>query len=171
MMTIDEIRKECVDTFKKANVDFEKQNIRLSLNGRLSRTLGKCKFLRCGSKITVTDIEISRKFAEMSDAKTIVDVIRHECAHALAIILSGESHGHDSYFKQICHMIGTYNDGTCTDITGSLNDEDNFYKYIVYCPTCNKTLAKYHRISNVIKNIDNYKCKDCGSKIAYRQNF
>ena len=167
-MTIQEVKTICVNTFAIVGLEFK--DIIVLANGRLTRTLGRCCYERKCGKVVPVRLEFSRQLLETATAQSITDVILHECAHAIAAIETGESQGHNKYFKNVCARIGTDNDGTKTKVESTISDTQ-LYKYFIVCKGCGEVLGKYHRAGKVIKNIDDYSCPHCNHKLSVLQNF
>ena len=168
-MDFKDILTHITEAFDKGGYDFSKQNIDVKINNRLTQTLGRCMYHRCGDLITPYKIEFSGQFLRTSTDKSIIDVIYHECAHALTTIETGEKHGHDVIFKAMCKRIGTTNDGITTEVERTVA-ETEIFKYCVYCNKCNKMVGKYHRAGNVVKTPQFYSCK-CGGSLKVIQNY
>lgn len=94
-MTLQEIKKRCEDAFAIVGLEFD---LPVLINSRLTKTLGRCIYKRCGDQVYPLRIEFSRQFIETSTEQCIQDVILHECAHAIACIETGERQGHNTYF-------------------------------------------------------------------------
>ena len=154
------------EAFEKAGYDFDKYHIEVSINPRLSTTLGRCKYVnRFPSKI-----ELSAKFLAGATDKEIIDVIYHEAAHALVMIETREIHHHDACFKAMCKRIGTTNDKTQMKVE-FMAEEPKMFKYHVICNKCGKIVGKYRRAGNVVKNCENYYCVECGGSLSVIQNY
>lgn len=170
MMSLSEVKNRCVKVFQSAGIDLAKyQNIDIAVNARLTRTLGRCCYTRNAGKVTPSKIEFSKLFLETGTKQTIEDVIKHECAHAIACIETGERQGHNNYFKAVCARVGTDNDQCATQAKFEV-DDTQVYKYFVYCKKCGKLVGKYHRRGKVIQNLPYYTCK-CGGSLELKQNF
>ena len=168
-MTIENVMVHVNEAFSKAGYNFPACGIEVSINKRLTRTLGRCKSVRHGDIVTPQAIEFSAEMLETATDKTIIDVIYHECAHALVGIETCEKHGHDAVFKAMCRRIGTDNDGTVTEVERTVA-ETEVYKYCVYCNKCGKIVGKYHRAGKVVKTPQFYSCK-CGGSLTVIQNY
>ena len=166
-MTLQEVKERCEKAF--ASVGLEFKNINVLINGRLTRTLGRCCYERSCGKVVPVRLEFSRQFLETSTEQNIQNVILHECAHAIACIETGERQGHNQYFKNVCKHLGTNNDGTTTAVDSTVS-ETQLYKYFVICKDCGQMCGKYHRAGKVIKNINYYHCS-CGGNLKVEQNF
>lgn len=163
------IKEYCEKAFTRAGYDFNNYDIAIVINGRITKTLGRCFYKRERNKVVPTKIEISRQLIETSSTQTIVDVIYHECAHALASIETGEQQGHNKIFKEMCARIGTTNDGVSTHVERTVTQEE-VYKYTIYCPNCGFR-GGYNRMCKTLQNLAYCSCKDCGShELFYKQN-
>ena len=133
----------------------------VKLNGRLKRTLGRVTFITRNNISSPTLVEFSKQLLETCTDDTIWNVVAHEAAHYIATARTGESHGHDTYFKSICAEIGTSNDGTKTTTERTVNNSQ-IYKYQIECPNCG--IIQYaHRMGKNLKNIHLCTCGKCGS--------
>ena len=168
-MTIQELTKTCSKVFNMVGLNFEDYNIEVGINGRLTKTLGRCMYIKRVDEIKPYRIEFSKQFLETSTPTCILDVIKHECAHAIATIKTGEKHGHDAYFKSVCAKVGTTNDGVTTDAERTVAD-DKIFKYFVICENCGKVCGKYHKAGKVIQHPEFYTC-ECGGKINVKKNW
>ena len=158
MYDISRVRREFIQICGKAGVEVTAP---INLNGRLTRTLGRVHEQKENGVWKPVLVEFSKQLIETSTDKSIYDVIAHEAAHYIVTSRTGESHGHDAFFKAVCAEIGTTNDGTVTRVERTVS-EDSLYKYNVYCPTCNKTIGGYSRMCRTLKEIDMCQCKGCG---------
>lgn len=81
--------------------EFGLSNWKFSFNNS-KRRLGLTRFPSGGSAGT---IELSRYFVALNSSEAIDETIRHEIAHALAFLSSGEV-GHGQSWKQACEVVG-----------------------------------------------------------------
>lgn len=105
--TVERITELCVEYCDRCNIKF---NSPVVINGRLTRTLGRCFYEGHGSVWNPVKIEISRQLLETATDESIEAVIAHECAHYVSCAITHENHGHDSTFRFYCEKIGTTND-------------------------------------------------------------
>ena len=105
--TVERITELCVEYCDRCNIKF---NSPVVINGRLTRTLGRCFYEGHGSVWNPVKIEISRQLLETATDESIEAVIAHECAHYVSCAITHENHGHDSTFRFYCKKIGTTND-------------------------------------------------------------
>ena len=156
MWTIEKITEYCKEVCGKVNVEF---SIPISINGRLTRTLGRVHSTRVNGSVTPQRMEFSRQFLETSSDESIQQVIKHECAHYLVTATTHESHGHDAVFKQMCAAIGCEADKTSTEVERVVEIRD---KYEVFCPNCGK-IGGFSRMCKTIQNIEHCTCRKCNS--------
>lgn len=168
MYTLDKIEIQFKGICAKAGVSC---NVPITINSRLTRTLGRVVIDNFIGIWKPTKIEFSKQFIETSSDASIEDVIKHEAAHFIATSRTGEDHGHDIYFKSICAEIGTTNDGTTTKVERTV-DESSLYKYAIYCDTCDKVIGGKSRMCRTIKEIKFCTCKACNtSNLRVIQNW
>jgi len=168
MWTIDKITALCIDYCGKAGVKF---NSPVFINGRLTRTLGRCFYEKRGTVWNPTKIEISRQLLETSTDESIEAVIAHECAHYVTCALTHETHGHDSTFKFYCEVIGTNNNMTHYDDLERTKSNEEIYKYSLYCSKCGKFVGGRSRACNITKAPHNYFTKCCEAEVKVVKNW
>lgn len=160
--TLEKIKEEFSAACESVGVKLQHP---ISLNGRLSNTLGRVKY-----RVGVYDgearpdcIEFSTKFVTNGADEDIHRVILHEAAHYIVTVQTKRKHGHDKVFKAMCARLGTDNDCAQTDLQLPI-----MKKYMIMCPTCNKTIGGYDRMCKTIKMIENHDgsvwCKTCGCR-------
>lgn len=171
-MTIEEMTKICKSACFCYDMTFD---LKIELNARLTRTLGRVKLAAMPDGTWVpTQFEISKKAFEEATADSLRDIVLHECAHYIATKRTGQNHGHDEYFKNICRRIGTSAENTT--IKATFKKEDNIgkpaHKYSIFCKTCNKEIGNRDKMCPVLRDIDNCYCKKCGQyNLYYTQNW
>ena len=169
MYDLERVQNEVKETLVKANASLL-TNVPIQLNGRLTRCLGRIMYRGANGKVYPTRIEFSKLLLEDTHDETIYQVILHECAHYIAWYRTGERHGHDLLFKQICAEIGCTNDGAKCDIE-ELRSAEQHYKYAIYCPNCG-FIGGYSRWSNTLESLPYCTCKKCGSQeLSYVKNW
>ena len=168
MWTIERITNLCIDYCRKCGVTF---NSPVIINGRLTRTLGRCFYMRTGEAWKPTKIEISRQLLETSTDESIEAVIAHECAHYVACAVTHENHGHDSTFRFYCEKIGTSNDTAVYEDLQRTKTNEEIYKYTLYCSECGKFVGGRSRASRIIKEPWNYYTKCCDAELKIIKNW
>lgn len=158
MYTIERVQREFTDICSKAGVQVTSP---ITVNGRLTRTLGRVCMVRRGETVENEKVEFSKQLLETATDDTIWNVIAHEASHYIATARTHKAQGHNAYFRSICAEVGTTNDGTKTHVERTVSAEQ-VYKYTVICPNCGE-IAHYHRMSKNLKNISSCYCKKCNS--------
>jgi predicted SprT family Zn-dependent metalloprotease len=167
MMNINDMKILCETACRKYNIPF---TLPIVINKRFTRTLGQVTFEQQASNFVPIKFEISEALIDNCTDQQVKDVVLHECAHYIAAVVSNQNHGHDAYFKRICHTIGTTNDTATTkdtDLTERLTKLD---KYTVYCPRCG-AIGGYQRMCSTLRYIKSCYCKKCkGYGLYYAEN-
>ncbi len=168
MFTMEDIKKELNRLSAIVGDTFD---IPVTINGRLTRTLGRVHS-ECHNGVWFpVRMEFSKQFLESSTEECILSVIQHEWAHYFVTKDTGESHGHDATFKAMCARVGCANDKTKTKVERTVS-ESSLYKYQVYCPTCDAFIGGYNRMCRTLKEIHHCECKRCGNGgLTYVQNW
>ena len=168
MWTVERITELCIDYCKRCDVIF---NSPVVINNRLTRTLGRCFYMRMGDVWNPTKIEISRQLLKTATDESIEAVIAHECAHYVACALTHKNHGHDSTFRFYCEKIGTINDtAVYADLERTTANEE-IYKYTLYCSKCGKFVGGRSRACRITKEPENFYTKCCNVEVKVCQNW
>lgn len=168
MFTLEMIKTELNKLSNSVGDTFD---IPVSINARLTRTLGRVMQYKQGKKCWSDRMEFSKQFLETSTDESIISVIQHEWAHYYVTKITGENHGHDVEFKKVCAMIGCTNDKTETKVERTVAEE-SLSKYVVYCPSCGEPIGGFSRMCPTLKNLDRCTCGKCGSgDLYYVQNW
>lgn len=168
MWTVKRIEDLCVEYCNRCGVTF---NSPVAINGRLTKTLGRCFYEKDGLIYKPTKIEISKQLLETSTEECIKNVIAHECAHYVATAITHETHGHDKVFKKYCAMIGIENDTSVYHNLARTKSNEEIYKYTLYCEKCGKFVGGRHRACKITKNPEDFFTKCCGAGIKVYQNW
>lgn len=158
MYTIEDIQKRCEYLSSLVGDTFD---CPVRINGRLTRTLGRFCYKYVNGECVQDVLEMSKQLLETATEESVISVIDHEWCHYYATKSTGEHHGHDAYFKEICGRVGCTNDKTRTSVDRIVS-ASSIYKYQVFCPTCEEFISGYSRMSKTLKNIDECYCKKCG---------
>lgn len=118
------------------------------------RICGECNFTR-------KKILLSKKFILLNKQEDIVDIIKHECAHALL----PPSEGHGPKWKAMCVKLGCKPERLVSDIVSAPT------RYTASCPTCDKRFYRHRRT----RTMDNTYCSVCrpmniNTKLKWREN-
>lgn len=161
-----EMYQQAIEVMKTIDCDkslIEVGNIKL--NGRLSRTLGRC-FMRSGN------IEISREFYEYGKKEDVFETILHELSHRVCMKKQNE----DGHGKTWQYVTGQINKKLGTNITKYAGENKIEYrasldngKYATFvCDKCNKQhVVTLSRVKLSPVEIENrYRC-NCGGHITH----
>lgn len=144
----------------------------IEINGRLTRAMGRVKFMRDGytdNGYSPIKIEFSRRLIENATDDDVIQVIKHEYAHYYILMMTGIDHGHDAVFKRKCAEIGCTHDKPENYVEGFDKAES---KYEVWCDDCQEIIGKYARRCKTIDNIKWCTCGRChGSNLRLVQNW
>lgn len=166
-MTITKLQNEVNKALKKGNC---KVSCPVSINNRLTRTLGRAIFTRQGGRWTSVRIEFSGSMIKNVTEASIMEVLLHEVAHVVANYRTGWNEGHNNIFKMVCHELGTYNDG-CTTTLEYKNNVKPTFRFEVLCPNCG-IIGKYQRMGKTLKVIDRCRCAKCGNNnLTLKENW
>lgn len=164
MFTLEDVRKEYRRLDKILNVNTE--NIEIKTISGFSRG-GWCK---CRNKKPVA-IGINRLAFECSEPD-FYDVIRHEYAHAVDVLLHQKS-DHGTNWQRICRQIGC-NPTRTIDENSELNQKlkqlrgKSDSRYQVICPHCGYTYT-YQRMCATLRYYNEgepLKCGNCHKKFS-----
>ena len=166
--TVERITELCVEYCGRCGIKF---NSPVVINGRLTRTLGRCFYEKYGLNWEPVKIEISRQLLETATDKSIEAVIAHECAHYVSCAITHENHGHDSTFRFYCEKIGTTNDTAVYSDLERTKGNEEIYKYTIYCSCCGKFIAGRSRACRITKEPWNFFSKCCNAEVKVKQNW
>ena len=167
------VEEEVKKAFEKGGYVYDSTKISIKYNSRLKTTLGRCHY-----RINVTTkrvepykLDFSTLFLNTGSDLDIIEVIRHEVAHALVCIETGENHGHDEYFKKMCQRLETSKDQISSQINYKVPIQQVF-KYTGICTNCGAVVGQWHRAGKIVKYPHLYNCGKCKTAtIKITQNF
>lgn len=156
-MEIEIVKEKCEAYAAKAGLQLD---VPVRVNNRLTVTLGRVKYY-INNKPRL--IEFSGELLRQGSEEEIDAVIGHEMAHYCVTTITGERHGHDKVFKDMCAQLGVDNNKSRMHVDYLRKAQYNYY---VVCPNCG-VLSGYRRAGKVVNNIQDYHCAKCGSKELY----
>ena len=152
----DELNKLCVAD------GLPEITIPVSANARLTRTLGRVKFLE--KSCTPVGIDFSQRLLDNGTDRDLINVIKHEYVHYYLLCTTGVDHGHDALFKRKCAQIDCEYNMAAGDVEFEHDGGPAQYKYEVWCDGCGRMVATYSRMCKTLKNLRYCTCGKCGSK-------
>ena len=168
MWTVEKIKELCIEYCGKANVEFDG---RIVINNRLSRTLGRCKYIKDGHLWFPVEIQISGQLLKTATDFSIEAVIAHECAHYVTCAKTHKNHGHDDVFRFYCQKIGTDNNHHNYNDLKFTKKNEEIYKYTIYCSCCGKFIGGRSRACKTTNQPQYYESYCCGAPIKVQQNW
>lgn len=166
MMTLQQVKEILNKASEKVGDTF---SIEVSINGRLTRTLGRVTLV--GSKTNgyePTKMEFSKQLLETATDESIKEVILHEWTHYYITKTTGENHGHNAHFKALCQKVGGGSGATTTKVNRTVEVTD---KYDVFCTCCGKKVGGYSRAGKTVKQPHLFTSGCCGGELKVIQNF
>ena len=168
MWTIERIKNLCIEYCGRADVEFDAP---VKINNRLTRTLGRCKYINENNKWKPVQIEISGHLLKTATDSSIEAVIAHECAHYVTCAKTHKNHGHDEVFRFYCQKIGAKNDSSNYDTLELTTDNETAYKYTIYCSCCGKFIGGRSKACKTTRQPWLYVSHCCNAEIRVQQNW
>lgn len=157
----------CNNLSKQYGDDF---SVEITINGRLSTTLGRFMFVGTKGDYRPLKIELSKKFLEYATPEDLYRTAAHEWCHYYLTKTTKENHGHNAHFKALAAEVGT-NGTTTTEVVG-FRDMKEEYKYSCYCNECDSNVANYKSAgAGIVKSKgEGYISKCCDASIRVIKN-
>lgn len=164
MKDLQKLYNDCVMELKHINMDISNKVTEVKVNGRLSRSLGRCKYnRRYGNYI----IEINPcMLADEVEVKTTKNTIIHELIHTCPGCMN---HGYEWKRRsdRVNRILG-YNIARCAEADGleaaGVELETREFKYALECPSCGSQW-KYKRWCETLEAPSRYQCGKCKCKL------
>ena len=154
---------ECVMELKRINMDISDKVVKVSVIGRLSRALGRCRATRSYEGNYWYEIEINPcMLSDEVEVKTAKNTIMHELIHTCPGCMN---HGWEWKRRadRVNRMLG-YNIQTQTEVgrleAAGVTLKKTEYKYGVVCDKCG-IIEKRKRWSDTLEHIGSYRCGSC----------
>ena len=164
MKNLIKLFNECVEELKRINMDISNDIVDVKVNGRLSRSLGRCVYNRRYGTYT---IEINPcMLADSVEVKTTKDTIIHELIHTCPGCMN---HGYEWKRRgdRVNRILG-YNIARCAEADGlvaaGVELKTREFKYALECPSCGSQW-KYRRWCESLENPSRYQCAKCKCKL------
>lgn len=147
------------------------QEVPVSVNERLSSTLGRACFTRNRSTglWRVVRIELSKSLLRTAKEEDVINIIKHECAHVIIQHGATQDYGHSKKFKEVCARLNCpFDEPACAP---QIANYDNF-KYVLECKSCGHKdgFARKREFFDMIKFCI---CPSCGvlGSLSIKQNW
>lgn len=165
MFTEKDIRQEMNLLDVRSGIDTSK--IPIYISTRMTSTWGKCVYGRAQGQLRVEKLVFADRLLRWATYEHLMEVVRHEYAHAFVLIKYGKADGHSSCWRSWAKHFGgsgkRCNSFPEVDSNGGNKRE---MRYIVTCADCG-TVYKYQRRSKIIQTLEKdpccsgYKCGRC----------
>lgn len=128
-MDISSIRREMDRLDRLSGLDTSSIPIRIST--RMTSGWGKCSYRYAHRKYGIKEIVFAARLLEHGTMEHILNVIRHEYAHAYVILTHNQKHGHDAVWRRAALRFGC-NAKRCE----AFDEVDRNDRYKVVCQGC-----------------------------------
>jgi len=159
MMDTSIIRNEMNRLDKISGLDTS--NIPIRISSRMTKGWGKCSYRYTDKKYYIKELAFAARLLECGTKEHILNVVRHEYAHAYVTLTHNKTHGHDAIWKQAARRFGC-NAKRC-DAFDEVNDT---YRFKVTCRR-RGAVSYYQKRTNVVKKLERepdsaqFFCKKC----------
>ena len=165
MKDLNKLYHECVEEMKRINMDISNRIVGIKVNGRLSRSLGRCRFNHYSGSYS---IEINPcMLADSVEVKTTKNTIIHELIHTCPGCMN---HGYECKRRgdRVNRMLG-YNVQRCAEVerleAAGVEVKKEEYKYALECVRCGHQF-KFQRWCSKLENPSRWKCGNgCGGDL------
>lgn len=124
------------------------RNIPVRISSRMTRGWGSCRYRCVRKKYQVKELVFAERLLERGTTEHILNVVRHEYAHAYVTLTHNEHHGHDAVWKRAALWLGC-NAERCENF----DEVDSAYKYKVICQGCGG-VSRYQRKAGIVKELE-----------------
>lgn len=158
------IRDEMNRLDKISGLDTSMVPIRIS--SRMTRGWGLCSCTKVGRQFQVREIVFAKRLLKHGTPEHILNVVRHEYAHAYVTVRDNKGHGHDAVWRQAALRFGC-NAKRCENFD-EVDDAVDNSKYKVTCQCCG-TSWKYQRKAKIVQELEKkpdserFRCGKCDS--------
>lgn len=138
------------------------RNIPVRISSRMTKGWGSCRYLYVRKKYQIKELVFSERLLKCGTEEHILNVVRHEYAHAFVTLTHNETHGHDAVWKYVALRFGC-NAKRCENF----DEVGSVYRYKVICQRCG-SISQYQRKSNIVKELElnpnsiRFYCRICG---------
>lgn len=120
---------------------------------------GKSRFGKRASMDRAHGHHVIGVATNLEDRQDVIDVVRHEVAHAIAYAKHGSNQNHNHNWKQIALQLGA------DPSSQHSRDREKDANYYLGCTECGKEYPR-QRICKSLKKPVGYACGECGSMLC-----
>lgn len=175
MKTAQEIRA-LYDRFDQ-HLNIDTSHMAIKFTAKRGNMVACCCMERRADKYVPTEFHFNLQHMEWMPEAEWDDIIRHEYAHAAAVLLTGRAEGHSPFWKQLCIKLGcrpspyTYNLSLLEPLHNYQSEVDEgIATKPIECTRCGN-ITYQPTDSRIVKLITsgikvwNYHCKKCGGVV------
>lgn len=161
-MDIKIIRDEMKRLDQISGLDTSTVPVRIS--SRMTYGWGKCSYICVRKKYKIKELVFAERLLKYGTMEHILNVIRHEYAHAYVMLTHNKKHGHDAVWKRAALRFGC-NAQRCENF----DEVDKIYQYRVTCQGCG-SISHYQRKVGIVQELEKnpnstqFYCKKCRSR-------
>ncbi len=144
-MDISIIREEMDRLDKISGLDTS--NIPIRISSRMTKGWGNCCYRYVSQKYYIKELVFSARLLKCGTRDHILNVVRHEYAHAFVTLTHNKTHGHDAVWKQAALRFGC-NAKRCE----TFDEVDENYRYKVVCRGCGG-VSYYQKRTGIVKRL------------------
>ncbi len=136
-------------------------HIPVRISSKMTRAWGRCCYSCERKRYRITELVFAERLLAHGTREHILNVIRHEYAHAYVMLTHNKKHGHDAVWKRAALRFGC-NAKRCENF----DEVERIYRYKVICQNCGAT-ACYQRKCAVVTELETtpdttrFYCKKC----------
>ena len=124
------------------------RNIPVRISSRMTKGWGSCRYCYERRKYQIKELVFAKRLLERGTMEHILNVVRHEYAHAYVTLTYNHHHGHDAVWKRVALWFGC-NAKRCENF----DEVDSVYKYKVICRGCGSE-SRYQRKAGIVKELE-----------------
>ncbi len=141
-------------------------NIPIRVSTRMTSGWGKCSYRYVHRRYGIKEIVFAARLLEYGTMEHILNVVRHEYAHAYVMLTHNKNHGHDAVWKQAALRFGC-NARRCE----TFDEVDRNYRYKVTCQGC-EAVSYYQKKTGIVKKLkEDPNSTECYCKICKGRSF
>ena len=149
-------------------------NLKIEVSNRATKRLGaffykKNKYRIEPVKFVFASILLNGEYPE----DVVREVIIHEYLHYYCDTKSGQSNGHNRFFKEMCIKCGISPRATidCNSLNNIRNSYSNEVTYKIYCINCGKIVCIHKRRDAADRKVKNYISRCCNSRLKSIKSY
>ncbi len=157
-MKIEEVRKMCEDLGEAYAMPVY---IPIDVNPRMKRAQAHVRYTRgLEGEILPLCMEFNKQVVENATEEEMLELVKHEMAHYFSMVEENDPH-HSANWRKWCRRLG------CSTKARGEKDERQLitFKYMFYCSSCGKVLARRHRETKWSRNVERLTSQCCNAKV------